>query len=488
MCIALAAAVISIGQRTTHLKTSVIPPTTENWAAFVKRDPNGVRDILRQAKDNTIPRGKLSGLASGQSLDNLIERARQQRGAGRFTFDRSLLIRRETATEGVRDFGTLSMESSPTTAVTGNTWKTGQISASLTGNQNSPFKLEYLAVKYWKSGFGDVIRSEKSKSPFESAAEEGDSYQISVRVDPQKSAPGIYSESLKIVTPDATRIIPLKVVIIGAKQEIAVTEVLTPGLSFAAGEQRSMRFKLKNTGSVNFPYLARLEGSWNGLKSKQAAGTLVPGQTEIIDVPIISGTTTVDGNAGQSIEILNSKTNSGGAKVLFNVDIKTIWKAWSYTLESPNQKVVLNATVSVASSGIWVWRFNLRDKSTLTPDGNEMAFCFQNPIGGKRLGFYFKAYTKASSSIGLVYSGVDARLQEAFSSLGNMNVILNSWDVVTTDPFFKVIEYEVIANVSGPGALLTMALDPITDPTKPFTDWTASNNIGWLKLTGADVQ
>lgn len=489
MFLGLAALVLIGGQRVPQPATNSVVPTTDDWSSFVRRDPNAVRMVLRQMQSRAIPKVKLSGLASTAALDKLADQAVKSRAGTAFNVDRGLLAQRDIATEGARDFGSLSVENSPTTAVTGTTWKAGPVSANLASEgKPSPFKLEYLTITYWKSGFGDTNRSEKSKAPFTSKAEEGDSYLVSVRVDLQNIAPGTYNDTLKITTPEATRFIPLKVTVLGTKQSVVVTEVMTPNVTFAAGETHNVRFKLRNTGTVNFPYTAQFEGAWNGLKGTTATGILVPGQTEVVEVPISTGPTTTDGSAGLAINLSNSSTKAPVGKVIFSANIKTIWKTWTYPLETLSGKVKFNATVSVASSGIWLWRFNLRDTSVVTPDAHETAFCFQNPIGGKRLGYYFKAYTKPGQSIGLVYSGVDARLQDSFAGLGNMKVILNSWDTVTSDPFFKIIEYAAIANLTGPGGLVAMALDPIKDPTKSFSDWTSSNNTAWLKLTGADVQ
>lgn len=502
MIVALATLVLLAGQRDnstlqrqstrsnreTTATVSSVAPTTHDWASLVKRDPGAIRAVLSQVRSRAIPPTKLTGLASGVALDQLVNRASRARRGARFEVDMGGLARSAMATEGVRDFGTMTEGSSVTTTATGTTWKAGTVRATLaSGAKPSPFAVEYLAIRYWVPGFGDTNRSEKSKEPFESKAEEGDSYLVSVRVDPKKLAPGTYTDTLTITTPDSVRAIPLKLTVAGVKQEVVVAELLTPHLSFAAGEQRSVRFRLKNTGTVTSFYTARFEEGWNGLKSTPVKGALSPGQSELVDVVITSGTSTVDGSAGLGIDISNTTTKAGIAKVLFTADIKTIWKTWTYPLETLGGKVTLSATVNVSSSGIWIWRFNLRDKSTLTPDASETAFCFDLPIAGKRLGYYFKAYTKAGTSVGLEYSGVDDRLRSAYASLGAMKVILNSWDTVTSDPFFKIIEYETLALVSGPGGLLAMALDPITDPTKKFTDWCSTNNTAWLKLTGVDL-
>ncbi|HLO99903.1 MAG TPA: hypothetical protein VK171_15010 [Fimbriimonas sp.] len=464
-------------------------PTTDTWASLAKRDPGAIRAILAQTRSRAIPKTLLSGLATGSNLERLTDKAVQLRKGAAFTVDFKGLRPTDSPTEGVRDFGSMAEGSSVTTTVTGTTWNAGTVRAELdTNGKPSPFTVEYLAIKYWVSGFGDTNRSEKSKAPFESKAEEGDSFLASVRVDPKKLSPGIYTAKLKITTPDSVRVVPLKVTIVGVKQQVAVTEVLTPSVSFAAGEQRTVKFKLQNTGNVISYYTAKFVGGWNGLKSTPVKGALSPGQSEVVDVVITSDTTTTDGSAGLAIEVTNTTSGAGIGTVLFTADIKTIWKSWTYPLETLDGKVTLNATVNVSSSGIWVWRFNLRDKSVVTPDAHEMAFCFDQPIGGKRLGYYFKTYTKPGTSVGLEYSGVDARLQQAYSSLGNMNVILNSWDVVTSDPFFKIIEYEALALVSGPGALLAVAMDPIKDPTEPFTNWCNKYNTGWLKITGVNVK
>lgn len=467
-------------------QTMVVKPHQLSTAALAAAHPQVMAGIASAATAGRLPAAAGRLMPGNIRLEARTSAARA--GSSNFKF---IVKLKETATEGVRDFGQMNQSSGSSTTKSVTVWTDGTASArlkSMGSTKPSPFKLGFMEVRYV-----DVDGYTKPRSggpgPFAKTVKAGDDVLVSVELSTSNVPVGVYDDELTLDTPERVYRVPLRVSVVMSVVSVKVEKVLTPVLTMAAGNQQSARFVLKNTGNTTFHYEVVGTGGPSGMVLSPVSGALAGGVAETISMPVKAPAVLAESyNGSLNFRVQFKQGQIPVTQVVVGLSVETYWKTWNYQLKTLDGKVVQSATVAASSGGLWAWDFGLKDDSMLTPDAHEMAFCWPGSIAGQAKGFAFKCYTKPGQQMQVHFGGVDPALEQAWPFLGNAAVILNSWDTVTSDPFFKILAAEMAAWVASPLALVEYAANPIKDPTKAYSDWVTKHKLVLLKASSASYQ
>lgn len=466
--------------------TQVVKPKVVSTASFAARNPHAMATITSGIAGGRLPAAASSGVPKHVqvSLTGKIDQG------GAFPVKITAKFK-PTETEGLRDFGQLTQGSGSSTAKEVTVWADGVAKASLkplAAGKSSPFKLSFMEVRFedtdgfTKPRFG-------GPGPWAKTVKTGDTVLVSVELSTAKLPAGVYDDELTLDTPDKTYRVPLRVWVVSTLVNLKVEKVQTPVLNMVTGDQQAAAFTLWNAGNTVFFYEIVGSGGPPGLSFSTPSGALAAGEKSPVTVLVKAPSSLAQPFGGGLVfKVQNKQTHEPVAQIVVDCTVDTLWKTWAYQLKTLDGKVVQTATLAASSGGLWTWDFELKDGSSITPDGNEAGFCWPSSAWAKSKGYYFKAYTSPGQRSQIHFGGHDPALEKAWPFIGAASVHLNSWDTVTSDPFFKLAAAAAAGWVSSPLAFLEYASNPIKDPTKHFSEWVAQQRVEWLKLGSAAIK